>query len=149
MPKILKTSLLTLSVILSIMAAFKLYTVEEGLETYYESFKNSPVTITKSLTHDKGLVFIAHGFAGSTALMKPIATALAKSGYTTIRYDFRGHGHHPFPYSGDVTTITGATKLFLDDTDDLVKHYLNRSSHSKALIIGHSMASEIILEPQK
>ena len=121
-----------------------MHVAEKSLKTYHETFRSSPITITKPLNENNGLVFIAHGFAGSAAIMKPIAVALAKSGYTTIRYDFRGHGKHPLPYSGEVTNVTGATRLFLNDTDAIIKHYINLSSHSKAVLIGHSMASDII-----
>ena len=145
----IRTSILIVFGVLSLISVFQLNLTEKGLHTEYETFKSSPIEITKPLDQDKGLVFIAHGFAGSSVLMKPIAIALAKSGYTTIRYDFRGHGQHSLPYSGDVTTISGATKLFLDDSDAIIRHYLEKSSHSNAIVIGHSMASDIIFRAAK
>ena len=77
--------------------------------------------------------------------MRPIAVALAEAGYLTVRFDFLGHGRHPLPYSGDITTIEGATQKFVNQTNELISHYLLKYSPSFSMIIGHSMASDIII----
>ena len=85
----------------------------------------TPVTLTfKDNIKTKGIVFLAHGFAGSTSFMRPIAVALAEAGYLTVRFDFLGHGRHPLPYSGDITTIEGATQKFVNQTNEIISHYL-------------------------
>ena len=77
--------------------------------------------------------------------MRPIAVALAEAGYLTVRFDFLGHGRHPLPYSGDITTIEGATQKFVNQTNLIVSHYLSEYNPSFSMIIGHSMASDIII----
>ena len=69
------------------------------------------------------LIFISHGFAGSTTFMRPIAIALAEAGFITIRFDYLGHGKHPDPYSGDITNVRGATQSFVQQTDIIIDHF--------------------------
>ena len=129
------------------LASFSLYQLrqsEADLLTFKEKVDGSPIIITEPETSGKEIIFIAHGFAGSTSFMKPIAFALAKAGYKTVRYDFQGHGRHPKPYSGDITTTQGTTQLFLDQTNKIINHYLDKNNSSRGVIIGHSMASDII-----
>ena len=136
---------LAICVLLIFFSVYKLIKSEEGLSTFKETIDGSPIIITEPAGNSKEIIFIAHGFAGSTSFMRPIAVALAKAGYKTIRYDFQGHGRHFEPYSGDITTTQGATQLFLDQTNKIINHYLDKNKSSKGVIIGHSMASDIIL----
>ncbi|MFL2793164.1 MAG: alpha/beta hydrolase [Paracoccaceae bacterium] len=107
---------------------------------------NTPITLTfKDTKKTNGIVFLAHGFAGSTSFMRSIAVALAEAGYLTIRFDFLGHGRHQLPYSGDITTIEGATQKFVNQTNEVISHYLLEYDHNFSMIIGHSMASDIII----
>ena len=95
----------------------KLKFSEANLTNVREFVGDTPITLTfKDNRKTKGIVFLAHGFAGSTSFMRPIAVALAEAGYLTVRFDFLGHGRHPSPYSGDITTITGATQKFDQQT---------------------------------
>ena len=61
-------------------------------------------------------VVIAHGFAGSRQLMEGYALTLARAGYYAVSFDFEGHGRNPTPMSGDVTQITGTTRMLMDET---------------------------------
>ena len=140
-----KTSiLLGFCIFLTFFSLYKLRQSETGLSTFKETVYGSPIIITEPLKQSKDIVFIAHGFAGSTSFMRPIAVALARAGYKTIRYDFRGHGRHSEPYSGDITTTQGATHVFLNQTNKIVNHYFDENKSSLGVIIGHSMASDII-----
>ena len=128
----------------AITSLYQLKQSEEDLSTFKETVYGSQVVITEPKRASSGIVFIAHGFAGSTSFMRPIAVALAQAGYKTIRYDFQGHGRTPKPYRGDITTTKGATQLFLNQTNQIVDYYLDKNPSSKAVIVGHSMASDII-----
>ena len=129
---------------LALMSFTQLSRSEIGLETYRENVHGSPIIITKPIGSDGNLVFLAHGFAGSSSFMRSIAVSLAHAGYTTVRYDFKGHGRHSSAYSGNITTSSGATQLFLEQTNQILGHYLQKETNAKAIIIGHSMASDII-----
>ena len=131
---------------LIILSFGKLKDYENNLTSVKEFVGNTPVTLTfKDNAATSGIVFLAHGFAGSTSFMRPIAVALAEAGYLTVRFDFLGHGRHPLPYSGDITTIEGATQKFVNQTNEILFHYLTKYDYSFSMIIGHSMASDIIV----
>ena len=133
-------------IFLTLFSFGKLKFSEANLTNVRELVGDTPITLTfKDNRKTKGIVFLAHGFAGSTSFMRPIAVALAEAGYLTVRFDFLGHGRHPLPYSGDITTITGATQKFVDQTNEVISHYLAKYDHSFSMIIGHSMASDIII----
>ena len=135
-----------LLILVALFAFWKLDFAERNLTSVREFVKKTPVTLTfKDNIKTKGIVFLAHGFAGSTSFMRPIAVALAEAGYLTVRFDFLGHGRHPLPYSGDITTIEGATQKFVNQTNEIISHYLLKLSPSFSMIIGHSMASDIII----
>ena len=55
-----------------------------------------------------------------------------------------GHGRHSKPYSGSITNENGATQLFVEQTSDLIDYFLNINEQDELIIIGHSMASDII-----
>ncbi len=135
-----------LLILIALFAFWKLDFTERNLTSVKEFVNKTPVTLTfKDNLKTKGIVFLAHGFAGSTSFMRPIAVALAEAGYLTVRFDFFGHGRHPLPYSGDITTIEGATQKFVNQTNEIISHYLLKHSPSFSMIIGHSMASDIII----
>ena len=138
---------LCLSLIFLIILSFgKLKLSEANLTSVKEFVGDTPITLTfKDKTKNNGIVFLAHGFAGSMSFMRPIAVALAEAGFLTVRFDFLGHGRHSQPYSGDITTITGATQKFVNQTNEVISYYLAKYEHSFSMIIGHSMASDIII----
>ncbi len=145
-PDILHRFIVASFLCIALFSIFKLSSFEKNIETTYESFRETPVVIS-SPTGKKNdqLIFISHGFAGSTAFMRPIAIALAEAGFITIRFDYLGHGKHPDPYSGDITSVKGATQSFVKQTDMIIDHFLNKYKLETGLIIGHSMASDIVI----
>ena len=139
-------ALCLLLVLLIIFSFGKLKLSEENLINEKDYVNNTPVSLTfKDNTEANGIVFLAHGFAGSTSFMRPIAVALAEAGYLTVRFDFLGHGRHRLPYSGDITTIEGATQKFVNQTNEVISHYLAKNNHKFSILVGHSMASDIII----
>jgi pimeloyl-ACP methyl ester carboxylesterase len=90
-------------------------------------------------------IVIAHGFAGSRQLMQPFAISLARAGYTAISFDFPGHGRNPEPMRGDVTAEDGATRYLLASLDEVVAYARTRTNSRKVALLGHSMASDIIV----
>lgn len=145
MIKTFKKIFLIIVIITALVSSYKLIVAEDNLQTFHETTNESPIVITKPIKSNEELVFIAHGFAGSSSFMRSIAVSLAKSGYTTIRFDFLGHGKHSLPYSGSITSLRGATSLFINQTNDIVDYYLKKYDKKSAVIIGHSMATDIIV----
>ena len=88
------------------------------------------------------LVLIAHGFSGSTAIMRGFALTLAHAGYTAVLWDFEGHGTNPEPMpsssGGDSLTATAEAAL----AEALARGY---GDPERVAILGHSMGSGVAL----
>jgi dienelactone hydrolase len=88
------------------------------------------------------LVLVAHGYSGSTVIMRGFAFALAQAGYTVALWDFDGHGANPRPMPtgerGDgllanaEAVLDGAVMSGFADPD-------------RVAILGHSMGSGVAL----
>ena len=120
---------------------------EENLLTKYENIDGTPVVITKHFEeNNKGeLIILAHGFAGSTSFMRSIAVSLANAGHTTIRFDFLGHGKHKSPFLGNVRDPNGPSERFIKQLNLIIDTFKKKYQYSKVILIGHSMASDIII----
>ena len=134
--------------LLLILSLLNLSKIDQEILIKKQTINETPVTIfePKKNKINNILVFIAHGFAGSSSFMKSIAISLANTGYKTVTYDFLGHGRHLKPYSGSITNENGATQLFVEQTSDLTDYFLNKNEQYKLIIIGHSMSSDIIFK---
>ena len=118
---------------------------ESLLFTTSEYLEETPVTITSKTDPSGKLVILTHGFAGSTEFMRALAVALARDGHIVIRFDFLGHGKHKIPFSGDVKSKNGPTRQFVSQLNQVINGYKERYNSSKLVLIGHSMASDIII----
>lgn len=57
-----------------------------------------PVRIVSATADDRApAVVLAHGFAGSAAMMDPLASALARAGFLVVLPELPGHGANPAP----------------------------------------------------
>ena len=86
---------------------------------------------------------IAHGFAGSEQMMQGYALPLAKAGYRVYVFEFLGHGRHPLPMSGDVTSVEGTTRLLVEQTADVIGAV--NPAGARVALLGHSMATDILV----
>ncbi|MFK7792331.1 MAG: alpha/beta fold hydrolase [Devosiaceae bacterium] len=120
---------------------------KNGLSIHTDHVGTTPVTYyAPQSAAPAPLVVIAHGFAGSRALMESYALALAQAGYLVASFDFEGHGRNPTPMSGDVEAIEGTTQLLVDETLRVVEAGLTQvGTNGSAALLGHSMASDIIV----
>ena len=144
----LNTNKLLLSVVflaLAVISGGQLVNTEKDLVASQQIVNGTPVKLLEPKESNGALVFIAHGFAGSSNFMRPLAVSLSHSGFTTIRYDFLGHGENKNPYSGSITQLSGATEKFVNQTNSIVNHYKEVYEPEKMVLIGHSMASDIIM----
>lgn len=92
---------------------------------------------------DGPIVVVAHGFAGSQQMMQGYALPLARAGYRVFAFEFLGHGRHPAPMSGDVTTIDGTTRLLVDQTHAVIDAVA--TGDLPVALVGHSMATDILV----
>ncbi|MDA9719223.1 alpha/beta fold hydrolase [Betaproteobacteria bacterium] len=148
--KVLLKSVVTLFGVASLIVLLgycikNLLSEENLLFTTSEYLEETPVTITGKTVPSGKLVILAHGFAGSTEFMRALAVALATDGHIVIRFDFLGHGKNKIPFSGDVKSKNGPTKQFVNQLNQVINGYKERYNSSKVVLIGHSMASDIII----
>lgn len=90
------------------------------------------------------VIVIAHGFAGSERLMNSFAYTFARNGYIAVTFDFAGHGRNPEPLTGNITREDGATRTLVAETGNVLK-FARGLSDGRLAILGHSMASDIIV----
>jgi dienelactone hydrolase len=88
------------------------------------------------------LVLVAHGYSGSTVIMRGFAYTLAHAGYTVALWDFDGHGANPRPMPtgqrGDALLAKAEAVL-----DTAVMSGLG--DPDRVAILGHSMGSGVAL----
>lgn len=83
-------------------------------------------------------VLVAHGFAGSARLMRPIADSVARRGAVALLVDFAGHGANPARLDSDTSTATLAADL------DAAVGYLRSLPDvdpAQIMLVGHSMGA--------
>jgi dienelactone hydrolase len=145
---ILKTVVAALAVTLIALSLWRLMSPMAGLSVTQTTVDGTPVTIYQpgdGATPGPAVV-VAHGFAGSRQLMQSYALALARAGYVAVTYDALGHGRHPEPLPGNLTEVTGATVYLLEQLDQVVAYARTLTpDHDRLALLGHSMASDIIV----
>lgn len=128
-----------------IISVWQISFAQNGLKVMNLHTTNPPVTIITPSNASPALratVLIAHGFAGSSVLMRGFALTLAHAGYTTVSWDFEGHAANPNPLrlsdeSGDLINNVESA-LAQAETTGLI-------DSQRLAILGHSMGSGIAL----
>lgn len=106
----------------------------------------SPATIYQNVSDPGPLVLVAHGYAGSRQMMRPLSLALAKAGFTAVAFDFHGHGRHPVPMDADVASIEGTTAQLVAQTVATARAARNATGvRGPVALLGHSMATDVVI----
>ncbi|MCX8102552.1 MAG: alpha/beta hydrolase, partial [Geminicoccaceae bacterium] len=90
------------------------------------------------------VVVVAHGFSGSTVLMRSLALSLAANGLAVLAFDFPGHGRHPVPLDGDLFRVEGAAARLVAATRAVLAE-ARRLGDGRVALSGHSMAGDVIV----
>ncbi len=129
-----------------LVAGLSLWVLESarrGIAVTELTVAETPVT-RYSNAEDVAAVVMAHGFAGSRQMMQGYALSLAQAGYTVYAFDFEGHGMHPKPMSGDVSSLDGTTRLLMQQTRQVID--LAAQTHQTPIaLLGHSMATDVLV----
>lgn len=138
---------LLVGLVLAGLALGRLEAPRGGLIIEHTNIGATPVTVARLAgAAPAPAVVIAHGFAGSRQIMQAFTFSLAQAGYVAVSFDFEGHGRHPDPMSGDVTSVDGTTTLLMDQTQDVIDFALEQTGvDGRVALLGHSMASDIIV----
>jgi len=128
-----------------VISVWQIYNVQSGLDVIYLKNSNPPVTIispSNSTSASRPTVLIAHGLAGSSVIMRGFALTLAHAGYTTVSWDFQGHGANPNP----LVSSSNPNDLLHDAESALSAAEATGLVDTKRLaILGHSMGSGVAL----
>ena len=134
-----------IGIILVVIAVWQIIAAQSGLVVIHLKTTNPPVTIIAPANippASRPTVLIAHGFAGSAVLMRGFALTLAHAGYTTVSWDFEGHGANPHP----LTLTNDSTGLLKDAESAFAEAETTGLIDSKRVaIVGHSMGSGVAL----
>ena len=128
------------------LAVWQIAAASSGLEvTVVREVEPRLVVIQPEGTaaRSRPLALIAHGFAGSTAIMRGFALTLAHAGYTAVLWDFQGHGTSPEPMvgeRGEGSDLQATAELALNEA--LARGY---GDPQRVVILGHSMGSGVAL----
>ncbi|MEM8576567.1 MAG: alpha/beta fold hydrolase [Pseudomonadota bacterium] len=127
---------------MAVWAFIVLEGARRGVEVASITLGDTPVT---RLTTGGGgpAVVVAHGFAGSRQIMQGYSFFLARAGYDVYAFDFEGHGMHPVPMSGDVSSIEGTTRKLVNQTRAVID--LAAQGGTPVALLGHSMATDILV----
>jgi len=137
--------LLLLGISLVAISIWQIASSQKGLDVINLPITNPPVTIitpSNAAPASRPTILIAHGFAGSSVLMRGFALTLAHAGYTTISWDFEGHGVNPNPFSlsseSNDLIHNAEAALAEAETTGLI-------DTQRIAILGHSMGSGVAL----
>lgn len=137
--------LFALGLIFVLISVWQINAAQTGLDVINLHTTNPPVTIitpSNTAPASRPTVIIAHGFAGSSVLMRGFALTLAHAGYTTISMDFNGHGANPNPL--DLTSQSN--DLMLNAESALLEAESTGLIDTRRIaILGHSMGSGVAL----
>lgn len=146
----LNTVLAFIAVLAIGISLWRLGTDWRGVESTALEIGSTPATLYRPAEGAAGPpVVIAHGFAGSQQLMQSLALTLARNGYAAVTFDFLGHGRHPDPMGGDVRDPNGTSRLLLDQLDIVVARARTLGAGDRVALVGHSMASDIVVRYAK
>ncbi len=90
------------------------------------------------------VVVLAHGFSGNAPLMTSLARRLARAGYASVAFEFRGHGRNPRPLSSGGFSFEGLA----EDLDAAVSYARTQPQFDpeRVAVAGHSMGAFVALE---
>ena len=91
-------------------------------------------TAKNSVLHPKGIVLILHGLAEHLGRYDHVVSSLNDAGYSTCRYDHRGHGR-----SGGERGYLEDFNLLIEDADRMVDAIRVENPGVPLFMLGHSM----------
>lgn len=136
-----------LAVLLLGLGGFQLTQARGGVDRVSTEVAGVPVTVLTPPTGRAapGLI-VAHGFAGSAALMDGLATSWARAGFSVAVLDFTGHGSNPKTLQIDSDNGTDRSDL-LADLDAVASWFSEQPyvTDQPLSLVGHSMGAGAVV----
>lgn len=112
----------------------------------HEDIGNGNIEIIESELSSKVFTIICHGYAGSKEMMRQLAFDISNAGSNAVIFDFIGHGSNPHKLVNNPTELSGTTQQLVDQLIGIIDFLKTKyGSEIKINLIGHSMASDIVI----
>jgi len=112
----------------------------------HEDIGKENIEIILSDLPSKVFTIICHGYAGSKEMMRQLAFDISNAGSNAVIFDFIGHGSNAQKLINNPTELSGTTQQLVDQLIDIIDFLKTKyGSEIKINLIGHSMASDIVI----
>ncbi|MGV9981962.1 alpha/beta fold hydrolase [Micromonospora wenchangensis] len=143
-----RAALTVLAVLALLLGGYGLLRADAGLTTRQVTADGVPLTLVRAADDGAGAVrrpgvVIAHGFAGSARLMRPLADTVARQGAVALLLDFAGHGGNPAGLPGAGSDDTASRGTLTHDLAVAVAYLRGRPDvdPTRIVLVGHSMGA--------
>jgi len=134
------------AVFVAVLAVWHLESARQGLTVKATTVGQTPVTVYEPSADAGPTIVVSHGFAGSRQIMSAYSLHLAQAGYRVVVFDYEGHGTHPVPMSGDVTSVDGTTRRLVNQTLAVIAWAASSDPTGQPVgQLGHSMATDVVI----
>ncbi|WP_431930679.1 dienelactone hydrolase family protein [Micromonospora sp. RP3T] len=136
-----------LALLAVVLGTLLLVRADAGLSTRRATVAGVPLTEVRQSGTGGGDrrpgVVIAHGFAGSARLMRPLADSVARHGAVAVLLDFAGHGANPAGLPGAGRDDERARAVLRHDLDIALAWLRSRPDvdPDRIVLVGHSMGA--------
>lgn len=143
-----RAALTVLAVLALLLGGYGLLRADAGLTTRQVTADGVPLTEVRAADDGAGAVrrpgvVIAHGFAGSARLMRPLADTVARQGAVALLFDFAGHGGNPAGLPGAGRDDDASRGTLTHDLAVAVAYLRGRPDvdPTRIVLVGHSMGA--------
>ncbi len=132
--------------IVGVILLFAIQLDKQAYKRHYEYLGNENIEIIESELSSKIFTIICHGYAGSKEMMRQLALDISNAGSNAVIFDFIGHGSNSQKLINNPTELSGTTQQLVDQLISVINFLKTKyGSEIKVNLIGHSMASDIVI----
>ena len=139
-------SLSIYALFVGILLLFAIQLDKYKYQRQHEDIGKENIEIIHSELPSKVFTIICHGYAGSKEMMRQLAFDISNAGSNAVIFDFIGHGSNAQKLINNPTELSGTTQQLVDQLIDIIDFLKTKyGSEIKINLIGHSMASDIVI----
>ena len=139
-------SLSIYALIVGILLLFAIQLDKYKYQRQHEDIGKENIEIILSDLPSKVFTIICHGYAGSKEMMRQLAFDISNAGSNAVIFDFIGHGSNAQKLINNPTELSGTTQQLVDQLIGIIDFLKTKyGSEIKINLIGHSMASDIVI----